>query len=211
LWKKGCSLEPKKRTYVPIIVRGKEEEGIKFWGFGSTIYDELLAVMDEPDYGDITDLNKGYDIQVDFTPPEKSNKVAPDGRKFPETKIFIKPKPRPVLPDDMDPTKAKKILDLITSGQPQLSETWECPTYEELAKAVEDKLKKAEKGKAASETSSQEETDDNVVIPTEAEIEAAVPTTPTTATATTVTETTTKTKPVDEMTAVFDELFNDKG
>src|SRR5271154_5750391 len=33
-WLKGRKMQPKSRTYVPIIVRGREEEGVKFWGFG---------------------------------------------------------------------------------------------------------------------------------------------------------------------------------
>ena len=44
-WKLGKKLEPKMRCYVPIIVRGKESEGVKFWGFGKTVYQELLAFI----------------------------------------------------------------------------------------------------------------------------------------------------------------------
>jgi hypothetical protein len=36
-WVMGRKIEPKMRTYVPVIVRGKEAEGVKFWGFGKTI------------------------------------------------------------------------------------------------------------------------------------------------------------------------------
>ena len=51
-WKLSRKLEPKMRTYVPILVRGKESEGVKFWGFGKTVYQELLGVIADPDYGD---------------------------------------------------------------------------------------------------------------------------------------------------------------
>ena len=44
------------RTFAAVIVRGKESEGVKFWGFGKTVYQELLGVIYDPDYGDITDL-----------------------------------------------------------------------------------------------------------------------------------------------------------
>ena len=40
-------MEPKMRTYVPVLVRGKESEGVKFWGFGKLVYQELLG----DDYG----------------------------------------------------------------------------------------------------------------------------------------------------------------
>ena len=66
-WLKGRKMQPKIRTYVPIIVRGKEEEGVKFWGFGARVCEQLMTVMNQPeDYGDITDLTNGCDIQVDF-------------------------------------------------------------------------------------------------------------------------------------------------
>ena len=42
-WKLGKKMEPKMRTYVPILVRGAESEGVKFWGFGKQVYQELLA------------------------------------------------------------------------------------------------------------------------------------------------------------------------
>ncbi len=44
-WLMGRKIEPKMRTYVPIIIRGKESEGVKFWGFGKTIYTELLSII----------------------------------------------------------------------------------------------------------------------------------------------------------------------
>ena len=37
-WKLGKKMEPKMRTYVPVLVRGKESEGVKFWGFGKLVY-----------------------------------------------------------------------------------------------------------------------------------------------------------------------------
>jgi hypothetical protein len=177
LWGKGKSLEPKARTYVPIIVRGKEEEGVKYWGFGVQIFDQLVTAMDELDSAgeNITDLLNGYDIKVDFIPAEKSSKVAPDGRKFPETTIVVKRKSSPVIPKDHP--KAREILDKITTKQPVLTEAWECPEYSVLAKALEVFLKKREQGKLASsgETVKVVE-DENVVLPTEEQIIASQPT-----------------------------------
>ena len=48
-WKSGKKLEPTMRCYVPIIVRGKESEGVKFWGFGKSVYQELLGFIADPD------------------------------------------------------------------------------------------------------------------------------------------------------------------
>ena len=49
-WIQGKRLEPKMRTFAPVIVRGQESEGVKFWGFGKTVYQELLGVIADPDY-----------------------------------------------------------------------------------------------------------------------------------------------------------------
>ena len=73
-WLMGRKIEPKMRTYVPVIIRGKESEGVKFWGFGKTIYTELLSIISDADYGDITDLMNGRDIDVEFTPAESGYK-----------------------------------------------------------------------------------------------------------------------------------------
>ena len=64
---------PKLRTYVPVIVRGEEEKGVRFWSFGKTVYEELLGIIEDPDYGDITDVTEGRDIVVDYTPKDKSD------------------------------------------------------------------------------------------------------------------------------------------
>jgi hypothetical protein len=203
LWGQGKQLEPKARTYVPIVVRGKEEEGVKFWGFGVQIFDQLVIAMDEPDYSEMIDLNNGNDIKVEFIPAEKSNKISPDGRRFPDTKIFIKPKSRPVIPADHP--KAKEILEKITTQQPKLIEAWTCPEYDVLSKALEAFLKKREAGKAASmglpvvavET-------ETVVVPTEEQIVSAPSESPSAAQAA---ANIAKPESTGDMKDVYDELF----
>ena len=177
-WLKGRKMQPKLRTYVPIIVRGKEEEGVKFWGFGVQVYEQLMAALNEPDYGDITDLVNGYDIQVDFKTAEEAKK------DFPETKILIKPKPRPVI--DPEHPKAKEILELITKKQSNIFDIYVPATYEELAAALELKLENERRGvSAGTETRGAERTsvnvpvvdedDSGVVLPTEEEIAESLP------------------------------------
>jgi len=119
-WIMGRKIEPKMRTYVPVIVRGKESEGVKFWGFGKTIYTELLSIISDPDYGDITDLMNGRDIDVEFTPAE--------GGSFPKTSIRVKPNTQPATDDK---SVAEKIMN-----QPQITDIFPEPTYEELEAAL---------------------------------------------------------------------------
>ena len=84
-WKLGKKLEAKMRTFVPVIVRGQEKEGVKFWGFGKTVYQELLTFIADPDYGDIADPASGRDIVVTFKTAEET------GKAFPSTSIMVKP------------------------------------------------------------------------------------------------------------------------
>ena len=115
-WKTGRNMEPKMRTFAPILVRGEEGEGVRFWGFGKQVYQEILSIMADPDYGDITDLSSGRDILVEF-------KTADDGGKsFPETSIRVKPNSTSAVdPKNSELVEAIKnqtnILDLF----PELS------------------------------------------------------------------------------------------
>lgn len=120
-WIMGRKIEPKMRTYVPVVVRGKESEGVKFWGFGKTVYSELLSIISDPDYGDITDLMNGRDITVEFIPAEGAD-------RFPKTSIRVKPNTS-VVTDD------KAIATKITN-QPKITDIFPEPTYEELEKAL---------------------------------------------------------------------------
>jgi hypothetical protein len=119
-WLMGRKIEPKMRTYVPVIVRGKESEGVKFWGFGKQIYTELLSIISDADYGDITDLMNGRDIDVEFTPAEGAN--------FPKTSIRVKPNTQPATDDKLI---AEKIMN-----QPVITDIFPEPTYDELEKAL---------------------------------------------------------------------------
>ena len=117
-WKMGRSLEPKMRCYVPILIRGKESEGIKFWGFGKNVYQEILGFITDADYGDITDPMNGRDIAVEFKSKEQT------GKDFPETAIRVKPNVT-VMTDN------KEILEMI-KNQPKITELFKEYTYDEI-------------------------------------------------------------------------------
>jgi len=119
-WKEGKKLEPKMRTYVPIIVRGEEEKGVRFWGFGKRVYESILSIIADPDYGDITDLANGRDIVVEFKSAEEAKK------DFPETTIRCKPNQTPAV----DPSR-KDLIEKI-KNQPDILECWPELSYDEL-------------------------------------------------------------------------------
>ena len=118
-WNLSKKLYPKMRTYVPIIVRGEEEEGVKFWGFGKTVYQELLGIIADPDYGDISDSTTGRDIVVERQTPAEA------GNQYGKTTIRVKPNVT-ALSEDSD--QLARLLD----EQPNLTELYNEPTYDEL-------------------------------------------------------------------------------
>ena len=121
-WKAGKKLEPTMRCYVPIIVRGKESEGVKFWGFGKSVYQELLGFISDPDYGDITDPVAGRDVSVEFKAADQS------GKSYPETSIRVNPNQTPVTSD-------KSVLEKL-GNQPKATDIFKEYTYDEMTKLL---------------------------------------------------------------------------
>jgi hypothetical protein len=126
-WKAGKKMEPKLRTFVPVIVRGKENEGVKFWGFGKTVYQDILGYIADPDYGDITDPMTGRDIVLDVTSAEESNAA------YPTTAIRIKPT-QTKLSDDA--TTMQSFLE----NQKNITELYSELSYAELKAVLENWL-----------------------------------------------------------------------
>ena len=118
-------LYPKMRSYAPVVVRGEEDRGVRLWAFGKTVYQSLLNIMLDEDYGDITDPTEGRDIKV------VCNK--PPGRMWAMTEV------RPRGKDSMLSTDKAQSTGWIQSI-PDLDDMYTCKTYEELEKIVNDWL-----------------------------------------------------------------------
>ena len=126
-WKAGKKMEPKLRTFVPVIVRGKESEGVKFWGFGKTVYQDILGYIADPDYGDITDPNTGRDIVLEVMSAEESN------ASYPTTTIRVKPATTKLADS---PEAIQQLLD----GQKEITELYQELSYAELKSVLENWL-----------------------------------------------------------------------
>jgi hypothetical protein len=126
-WKAGKKMEPKLRTFVPVIVRGKESEGVKFWGFGKTVYQDILGYIADPDYGDITDPNTGRDIVLEVMSAEESN------ASYPTTTIRVKPAVSKLADS---PETIQQLLD----GQKEITELYSELSYAELKSVLENWL-----------------------------------------------------------------------
>jgi len=123
----GRKVEAKMRTFAPVVVRGEENHGVKFWGFGKTVYQELLSIIADPDYGDITDAVSGRDVGVEFKTAEET------GKNFPSTSIRVKPNQTPITED-------ASVLEAIKETQKNITEIYQERSYDELTQALNDYL-----------------------------------------------------------------------
>lgn len=186
-WRRGKDMEPKMRTFVPVIVRGEEELGVRFWGFGKQVYQDILSFMADPDYGDITDLLNGKDVTVIFTTAEKS------GKNFPETTIRVKPKTTPAV----DPTNSA-LVDAL-KNQVNILDLFPEPTYDELKNAMNAWLNPGDEPAVDVQEQSQPEV---VTAPTPT---VSAPTPKATSKSPSATASQANT---DDLTKAFDNLFN---
>ena len=123
----GRKVEAKMRTYAPVVVRGEESQGVKFWGFGKTVYQELLSIIADPDYGDITDQVSGRDVAVEFKTAEET------GASFPSTSIRVKPNQTPITED-------ASMMESLTENQKNITDIYQELSYDELTNALNEYL-----------------------------------------------------------------------
>ena len=99
------SLLPRQRYFSPVLVRGEEDAGVKVWGYGKMAYKELLDLVLNPDYGDITDVADGTDLVLNYGKPP--------GASFPQTKLQPRRRTSPMVKEGAESSHAKNLLDSI--------------------------------------------------------------------------------------------------
>ena len=124
-------LWPKLRVFAPVVVRGEEDKGVRFYEFGKMVYQELLGVMADEDYGDITDIEHGRDITVEVLP------AAETGKRFNTTTVRVKPKQTPLVEDA---TKAESLLE----NQKEVVSLFKKYTFDEMKDTLQGYLKPSE-------------------------------------------------------------------
>lgn len=118
-------LYPKPRYYAPVVVRGEEDRGVRVWSFGKTVYQSLLNIMLDEDYGDITDVMEGRDVKVMCT-------KAP-GRMWATTEV------RPRGKTSRLSETASQVKEW-TSGIPDIEDLYSLKSEGELEKIINDWL-----------------------------------------------------------------------
>jgi hypothetical protein len=73
-------LMAKQRFFSPVVIRGEEEKGVRLWGYSKTVYQKLLSLVLNPEYGDITDPESGTDLTLKYGKAQ--------GAIYPSTDIF---------------------------------------------------------------------------------------------------------------------------
>ena len=159
-WIQGKRLEPKMRTFAPVVVRGKESEGVKFWGFGKTVYQELLSVIADPDYGDITDPTGGRDIMIERQTPAEA------GNQYGKTTVRVKPNQTPITED-------KTVLESILNNQADLTELYTEPSYDELKEVLANYLNPSDESEETTTTTTTQTTSTPPAEKKTAEVEDA--------------------------------------
>jgi len=118
-------LYPKMRVYAAVIVRGEEDKGPQIWGFGKTVYQKLLSLMLDEDYGDITDPSTGRDIKVVCTKNP--------GQQWAMTAVLPRGRSTALSTDDSQAAEWMKNI-------PSVDDLFQEKSYDELSKIINDWL-----------------------------------------------------------------------
>lgn len=122
-WSLAGKLNPKMRVFVPVIVRGEEEKGVRLWQFGKEIYMELLSMAEDDDIGDYTDIAAGRDMTIETT----------KGNPYNKTTVRARTKQTPL---HEDAETVKTWLD----DQPNPTDAFKRYTFEEMKEALQNWL-----------------------------------------------------------------------
>ncbi len=128
MWKMAMKFKPKTSIWVPVIVRDREHEGVKFWSISPKTYEKIKAIIDDEDYGNVFDLKSGHDLTVEYTPKTKTS------TGYPEIAIMAKPKKTPVSDDSS--------VILAIKNQPMLMSFFTKSTYDDTKRAIASHLGK---------------------------------------------------------------------
>ena len=123
-WQLAGTLQPRTKYFVPVIVRGEEDKGVRLWGFGITLFKALAQLASEDDIGDFTDVINGRDLKVTQVP----------GNPYPETTILPAMKESP-LSDNAE------LVQLWKTQQPDPMEVHRQLDYDLIKQKLSEYLK----------------------------------------------------------------------
>jgi hypothetical protein len=116
-------LDAKNRVFVPVIVRGEEDKGVRLWQFGKLIYEDLLSMAMDDEIGDYTDIVNGRDFTLETVGPEST------GTNYNKTSVRPRMKTS-ALSDD------KTQVETWLKEQPNPKEVFKRFTFDEMKDAL---------------------------------------------------------------------------
>lgn len=129
----------KQRFFSAVLVRGEESKGPKVWGYSKTVGGDLMKLVVNPDYGDITDADNGTDLDLTL---EKA-----PGVSYPSTRVTPKRKTSPIMPKKAEVAK-------VLEGVPDLMALYPRRTPAEVAALMDAHLDKDSSGEMTPEDDS---------------------------------------------------------
>jgi|TARA_B100000424_G_scaffold271128_1_gene272596 hypothetical protein len=117
-------LDAKNRIFVPVVVRGEEDKGVRLWQFGKTVYEELLALAVDEEIGDYTDVASGRDLTVETVGPEVT------GTPYNRSSVRVRLKTSSLSED------SKQVQGWLKE-QPNPKELFKRYTFDEMKSALE--------------------------------------------------------------------------
>ena len=118
-------LDAKNRVFVPVIVRGEEDKGVRLWQFGKMVYEELLALAVDDEIGDYTDIVGGRDLTVETVGPEAT------GTPYNKSSVRVRLKTSPLSED-------AALVEKWTNEQPNpKGDLFKRYSFDEMKSALE--------------------------------------------------------------------------
>ena len=118
-------LDAKNRIFVPVVVRGEEDKGVRLWQFGKMVYEELLALAVDDEIGDYTDIVGGRDLTVETVGPEAT------GTPYNKSSVRVRLKTSPLSED-------ASLVEKWTSEQPNpKGDLFKRYSFEDMKSALE--------------------------------------------------------------------------
>ena len=118
-------LDAKNRVFVPVVVRGEEDKGVRLWQFGKLVYEELLALAVDDEIGDYTDIVNGRDLTVETVGPEAT------GTPYNKSSVRVRLKTSPLSED-------AALVEKWTNEQPNpKGDLFKRYSFEDMKSALE--------------------------------------------------------------------------
>ena len=116
-------LDAKTRIFVPVLVRGEEDKGVRLWQFGKTIYEDLLSMAMDEEIGDFTDVVNGRDFTLETVGPEST------GTAY--NKTSVRPRMKTSTLSD-----SKEQVETWLKEQPNPKDVFKRFTFDEMKAAL---------------------------------------------------------------------------